>query len=213
MCMDSRLKEILRCFSRPRKAAATGRVVPQFLIVGLGNPGREYELTRHNIGFMVVEEMARRWNMRFKAPRRQVRLAFGEVAGAPVALLEPLAYMNLSGKPVALALIELALSPTQMLVIHDDVDLPLGRIRLRLKGSAAGHKGVQSIIDSLGTTEFARLRIGIGRPSNGDVKEYVLTPFSREEEVDVSDLLVRAISAVESYLSVGIEAAMNMYNR
>ena len=217
------LRGILRRFSGQGKAAPVTRaeenpqydspLKPRYLVVGLGNPGADYRLTRHNVGFRVVEQLARHWQLRFERPRKQARLAMGEVAGLPVALLEPLAYMNLSGKPVALALRELVLLPAAMLVVHDDVDLPLGRLRLRPRGSAAGHKGVQSLMDSLGTADFARLRVGIGRPGHGDVRDYVLTPFASDDEPAMEEVLEKAASAIECYLTAGVEAAMNEFNR
>lgn len=215
--MDGRLRLILDRVAgaapRPRPARYERRVVPERLIVGLGNPGAEYRRTRHNVGFMVVEELARRWDMRFKAPHNHARWANGVVQGVPVAIVEPLTFMNLSGRAVGAALKESQLSPTAMLVVHDDVDLPLGRIRLRFGGSAAGHKGIISIIDALGGQEFARLRIGIGRPAgSGDVRDYVLAPFEASEAEALRDTIERAASAIECYLTAGIEAAMNRFN-
>lgn len=207
------LQGILRRFSRKTRPAGSPRVRPARLVVGLGNPGSEYRRTRHNAGFLVVDELARRWNLRFGSPKKQARLALGEVAGVPVALLEPLTYMNVSGEAVARAQRELHLTAADVIVAYDDVDLPLGRIRLRPQGSAAGHKGILSIMGSLGTQEFARLRIGIGRPNGGDVRDYVLSPFTEDEEAVLADVLDRATAAIETFLTAGVDVAMNEHNK
>jgi len=186
---------------------------PSRLIVGLGNPGEEYRQTRHNVGFHVIEQLADRWHLSFHVPRNLSRLAYGLVAESPVALLQPLTYVNRSGESVAWVLNKLDLAPQDMLVVHDDIDLPLGRLRIRRGGSAGGHKGVQSIIDSVGSGEFARLRIGVGRPADGDVRAYVLSPFDACEAELVEGVISRAVGAIECYLRQGVEVAMNEYNR
>lgn len=206
--MAGALKGLLTKAVRSRRGAP----LAERLIVGLGNPGEEYCRSRHNVGFMVVERLAGRWRLPWQVPRNRSRLATGEVAGAQVALLEPLTYMNLTGHSVARVLRELGLSPEQAMVVHDDVDLPLGRLRLRRAGSAGGHRGVQSTIDLLGTAEFARLRVGVGRPLDGDVRQYVLAPFAPEEREELDQVLERAASALECWLAEGMEAAMNRYN-
>jgi peptidyl-tRNA hydrolase, PTH1 family len=212
--MDERVRQILRRFgSRPTPVGGT-TVRPRRLIVGLGNPGSEYRDTRHNAGFRAVEAFASRHRLRFGPARKQARVAAGEVGGLPVAILEPLTYMNASGEAVARALREFGLTPADVIVVYDDVDLPLGRLRLRTQGSAAGHKGVQSTIERLGTPDFARLRVGIGRPDgSGDVKDYVLSPFSRDEEATFASVLDRAVLAIETFLTEGAEAAMNQFNK
>jgi len=206
------IKDLVRHAVGRVREATQRQGAPCRLIVGLGNPGQEYLASRHNVGFRVVEELARRWHLDFRLPRNQSRLASGDVAGLRVAVLEPLTYMNLSGNCVARAVRQLGLTPEHVMVIHDDVDLPFGRLRLRSGGSAGGHRGVQSIIDLLGASDFARLRVGIGRPSDGDIREYVLSPFTQEEERNLDAVLGRAVSAIECYLTDGIEVAMNRYN-
>ncbi|MHB0875846.1 MAG: aminoacyl-tRNA hydrolase [Anaerolineae bacterium] len=211
--MDGRIQQILRRFGsrNPRVSGPTAH--PQRLIVGLGNPGSEYRGTRHNAGFRVVEEFASRRHFRFGPARKQARVAVGHVGDLTVALLEPLTYMNVSGEAIAKALREYNLTPADLLVVYDDVDLPLGRLRVRTQGSAAGHKGVLSTIERLGTADFARLRVGIGRPDGGDVKDYVLSPFSRDEEATFAGVLDRAVSAIETFLSEGVDVAMNQFNK
>lgn len=212
--MDGRLKQILRRFGAPGTRRGGGPVVrPQRLVVGLGNPGSEYRDTRHNAGFRAVEALGKRHDMRFGPARHQARVAVGDVGGVVVAILEPLTYMNLSGEAVSRALREFGLTPADMLVVYDDVDLPLGRMRLRAKGSAAGHKGVLSIIEHTGTPEFARLRLGIGHPGGNDVKDHVLTPFDRDEAAVFAAVLDRAVAAVECYVANGIDVAMNEFNK
>ncbi|NPV09055.1 MAG: aminoacyl-tRNA hydrolase [Anaerolineae bacterium] len=183
------------------------------LVVGLGNPGPEYRCTRHNVGFMVVERLAARWRLQWNRPRDQSRRAVGRVAERRIELMEPLTYMNLSGRPVARALARHGLSPSDLLLVHDDVDLPFGRLRLRPSGSAAGHRGVQSVIDALGTNEFPRLRVGIGRPNDEGVRDFVLSTFGPDERAQLEALLDRAVAAVETALGRGLEAAMNEFNR
>ena len=216
--MDTRLREVLRRFAWPtripgiRRGVARNAPTPRRMIVGLGNPGPEYRRTRHNVGFQVLDELAKRWKLRFEPPKKQARRALGEVAGAPVALLQPLSYMNLCGRPVSLALREYGLAPGDLLVAYDDIDLPFGRLRLRPRGGAAGHKGILSIIEYLGAQDFARLRIGVGRPDGGDVRDYVLTSFDQDQTAELGMVLDRAVSAIERYLADGLEAAMNEFN-
>jgi peptidyl-tRNA hydrolase, PTH1 family len=215
--MDGRLKDILDRMVHPagrtKPLRYERRVTPERLVVGLGSPGAEYRRTRHNVGFMAVEELAKRWDLRFKAPHNHARAASGVVSGVPTAIVEPLTFMNVSGRAVSAALRENRLVAAVMIVAHDDVDLPFGRIRLRPGGSAAGHRGIISIIESVGTQEFARLRLGIGRPSGmGDVRDYVLAPFEASESEGLRDTIQRAASAIECYLTDGMEAAMNRFN-
>lgn len=212
--MDERVRQILRRFGSRATPVGGASVRPRRLIVGLGNPGSEYRDTRHNAGFRAVERFASRHHLRFGPARKQARLAAGDVGGMPVAILEPLTYMNASGEAIARVLREFNLTPADVLVVYDDVDLPLGRLRLRAQGSAAGHKGVQSTIERLGTADFARLRVGIGRPAGGgDVKDYVLSPFSRDEEATFAAALDRAVLAIETFLAEGAEVAMNQFNK
>ncbi len=184
------------------------------MVVGLGNPGGEYRNTRHNVGFMVIEDMAARAGLKWTRPRNQARWARGCVADREVVLLEPLTFMNVSGKSVDWGLRHFGLKPAQMIVVHDDIDLPLGRLRLRPSGSSGGHRGVQSIIQVLGTQDFTRVRIGVGRPDDedDDVRDFVLSTFRPEESALMAKVLDRARSAVEAILARGAEAAMNEFN-
>lgn len=183
------------------------------LIVGLGNPGRRYVGTRHNLGFEVLEELGRRHGI--VPRRRKFRGALGQgmIAGHPVALLRPSTYMNLSGESVAPAMRFYRLPLTHLLVICDDVHLPPGQIRLRRSGSAGGHKGLISIIEHLDSQSFPRLRLGVGEPPPGlDQVAYVLTPFRRQELPAVREAIDLAADAVDSWAAEGIDAAMNRFN-
>lgn len=183
------------------------------LIVGLGNPGREYTKTRHNVGFMSVDRLAERWSLRFGRQRGRAEIAEGDVAGQRVILAKPQTFMNNSGDSVR-ALLKLSnLSPTDLLVIADDLDLPFGRLRLRDSGSSGGQRGIQSIINQLGTNQLVRLRVGIGRPPLGvDPVDYVLTPFTASERSALPEILDRLALGVEAYLSEGVARAMNLVN-
>jgi PTH1 family peptidyl-tRNA hydrolase len=186
---------------------------PAALIVGLGNPGKAYASHRHNVGFMVIQRLARAHSIRLDRRQRRVRLGQGTIAGHPALLAMPQTFMNLSGQAVRPLLRRYAISPTQMLVVYDDLDLPLGWLRLRPEGGSGGHKGMQSLIEHLGTRQFPRLRLGIDRPPGRmDPADYVLTPFRRDQQTRVDEVLDRAVTAVECWLREGIVAAMNAYN-
>ncbi len=182
------------------------------LVAGLGNPGREYAQTRHNVGFMVADELARRHDGAFKS-KFSGRLAEIRVDGLRLALLEPQLYMNVSGRSVAPAVQFFKVDPADLLVVHDEVDLELGRLQVREGGGLAGHNGLRSVAGSLGTSDFLRLRIGVGRPERGDrrpVADWVLSPF--EPDVDVEGLVTRAADAVEVIAREGLEVAQQQYN-
>ncbi|SRR5579875_2567403 len=183
------------------------------LIVGLGNPGREYSKTRHNIGFLSVDTLAEHWGLCFGRQRGRAEIAEGEVCGQRVILAKPQTFMNNSGDSVR-ALLKLSnLTPTDLLVITDDLDLPFGRLRLRDSGSSGGQRGIQSIINQLGTSQFARLRVGIGRPPPGiDPVDYVLSPFTPSERRALPEILDRLVKGIETYLCEGIVKAMNLVN-
>lgn len=184
------------------------------LIVGLGNPGIRYARTRHNIGFLVIDRLSDRWGIPVRKEKWKGLTGEGHVRGERVVLLKPETYMNLSGESVRPAMDWLKCGTEELLIIYDDLDLPPGRIRLRMKGSAGGHKGVQSIIDHLGTREFNRIRIGIGRPDGPvSVPDYVLSPFTGEEEEKMADAVDRSCSAVEMWLDKPFPEVMNVYNR
>ena len=182
------------------------------LVVGLGNPGREYERTRHNVGWLVVDELARRhggsWRSKFSGSLAEVR-----VDGSKLALLKPETYMNESGRSVAAATRFFKVPAESLLVVHDDVDLEPGRLQARRGGGLAGHNGLRSLGQHLGTQDFLRLRIGVGRPGRGDprpVKDWVLSPFAPEEDADA--LVTRAADAVETIVRDGLEAAQQRFN-
>jgi len=178
------------------------------LIVGLGNPGRIYQRTRHNIGFMVLSRLAKKKGLKFDRKYCKSRIAEGE----GLILAKPYTYVNLSGKAVKALLQKLSITPQEMLVICDDVALPFGRIRIRRKGSDGGHNGLRSIIKEIGTEDFPRLRVGIGKEGIKDLVEYVLGEFDKEEEKILEKILEVAVEAVECVLEEGIESAMNKYN-
>ena len=182
------------------------------LVAGLGNPGGGYARTRHNVGFLVADELARRHDGSFRS-KFNGQLAEVRLDGLRLALLKPETYMNVSGKSVAAARKFFKVDPADLLVVHDDVDLVPGRLQARLGGGLAGHNGLRSIASSLGTQEFVRLRIGVGRPERGDprpVADYVLSEF--EPEVDVDALVARSADAVESLARDGLDATQSRYN-
>ncbi|MGB9613174.1 MAG: aminoacyl-tRNA hydrolase [Candidatus Margulisiibacteriota bacterium] len=184
-----------------------------FLVVGLGNPGPEYEDTRHNLGFKVVEELARRLGIKELKEKHRSFIGEGKVGDHKVILVEPQTFMNNSGLAVRGLLQWYKLKPKNLILIYDDVDLEVGQIRIREKGGAAGHHGVESVINSIGTSEFARVRIGIGRENpSADVTEYVLQkiPSSQRETIDAA--IISAADAVEEIISSGLASAMNKFN-
>ncbi len=182
------------------------------LIVGLGNPGPQYARNRHNTGFRCLRRLAKAHDLEFRS-RKRARIASGTIAGRPVLLVRPRTFMNESGQAVAPLVHFYQVPPDRLLVIYDDLDLPLGTLRLRPKGGSGGHRGMQSIIDALGSQDFPRLRIGIGRPPEGiDPADYVLQDFSPEEEAIIEEVLERAVAAIETWLVEGIDEAMTRFN-
>jgi len=197
----------MRFFRRGESASTL-----DLLVAGLGNPGREYAATRHNVGFMVADELARRlggsWRAKFSGDLAEVRLN-----GLRLALLKPQTFMNESGRSVGAAARFFKVEPEDLVVVHDEVDLEPGRLQARLGGGLAGHNGLRSVAQHLGTPEFGRLRIGVGRPERGDprpVADFVLSEFS--PELDVDSLVARAADAVESVATEGLEEAQNRFN-
>jgi len=183
------------------------------LVVGLGNPGRRYAGTRHNIGWRVVEKVAERHRGAHFIEEGWAETARVAMAGKTVLLAKPETYVNLSGTAVADLRKRHRVPPGQILVMYDDLDLPVGQLRLRMKGGHGGHNGMRSVIEALGTPEFPRLRIGIGRPPEGvDPAEHVLTRFTEEEARLMEEVVDRAADAVEVFVRQGIEAAMNTFN-
>jgi PTH1 family peptidyl-tRNA hydrolase len=182
------------------------------LIVGLGNPGREYEHTRHNVGFQVAEELAHRYRVTLKNHAKwKARAAKIADIGDGVLLAEPTTFMNLSGWAVREIADFHKLEPADVLVVVDDADLPLGRLRMRTSGSAGGHNGLKSVIQELGTVEFPRLRVGVGRQA-GELKNHVLGRFSVDEKTQIDAAVKRAADAAELFAKENILAAMNRFN-
>ena len=183
------------------------------LIVGLGNPGPEYARTRHNAGFLCVEELARRGGLKWERPRLKAAQARGKLAGRDVVLAKPQTYMNLSGTSVA-QLVKWYKTPlSDLLIVYDELDLPFGQLRLRAGGSAGGHNGLTSVLQQLRTSEVPRLRIGVGRPEWGEPKGYLLSRFTKEQTERLPALIDRAADAAELWLREGLIAAMNRYNQ
>jgi len=185
------------------------------LIVGLGNPGREYRDTRHNVGFMVVEEVARRYALSWAQAPSQVPDAFiaKRYGTDPVLLAKPLTFMNLSGDAVAAVTRYYDVAAEDLLVVVDEVSLPFGKLRARARGSAGGHNGLKSVIERLGTTEFSRLRLGVGRgDGRRDLANHVLSTFERSERAELESFITRAADAAEMFAAEGIIKVMNTYN-
>ena len=182
-----------------------------WVITGLGNPGRKYSRTRHNVGFMVVEEFAKRFEIDFK-DRDKYRIGRGSIEGSAVILLEPLLYMNRSGTAVREVLKKFNVPPENLMVIHDDLDMEKGRLRIRKTGSSGGHKGVQSIIQDIGTRDFVRLKVGIGREEGLPAEEFVLRKFGRQEVNIMKDTIQEATEAIRSIIVGGADKAMNKFN-
>jgi PTH1 family peptidyl-tRNA hydrolase len=184
-----------------------------YLIVGLGNPGREYEATRHNVGFRVMDELARRHNLSFGKLERKALSASGTVRGKRVILSKPQTYMNLSGESVRSVLDFYKVEIARVLIVADDLDLPLGTLRLRMSGSAGGQNGLKNIIQHLGTQDFNRLRFGIGRPPGKmQARDYVLAPFKGDDAILAAQVIDRAADAAETWLVDGIDLAMTRHN-
>jgi PTH1 family peptidyl-tRNA hydrolase len=184
------------------------------LIVGIGNPGPEYAKTRHNVGFRVLDALAKRLNVSKQEARFRGVYAAAPIGDLKVGLLKPLTYVNLSGQAVSEAVKQLNLQPEQILVVLDDAQLPLGKLRMRPKGSSGGHKGLQSIIDALQTEEIPRLRVGIGSPPEGvDMVTFVLSPFEDDEELVIGEAVERAADAAIVWATEGINAAMQKFNK
>lgn len=189
-----------------------GRDNGPFLICGLGNPGRKYEGNRHNVGFQIIDRLAERWQLEFRRMRFKAYVTQGQIAGAKAILAKPMTFMNDSGQAVVPLLHWHKLDATQLLVVYDDLDLPLGQIRLRPSGSDGGHKGIRSIIRQLGSRDFSRVRVGIGRPEYGEPHQYVLNDFGPDQEVPIRQAYDEAIEAIEYWIQHGIQATMNEFN-
>jgi peptidyl-tRNA hydrolase, PTH1 family len=184
------------------------------LVVGLGNPGRSYQKTRHNLGYRVVDFLAEKHKTKFKGGKGEYFYCRVLVEGRKVYLLKPLTFMNASGQAVFDSLRFFDLTPPELFVICDDVALPFGTLRIREKGSGGGHKGLRSIIYQLGTEEFPRLRLGIGpAPEGVDLEDFVLQRFKKEEEKSVEELIQKGSQALESSIILGVRESMNRFNK
>ncbi|MBX7066941.1 MAG: aminoacyl-tRNA hydrolase [Parachlamydiales bacterium] len=189
-------------------------VVAQFLIVGLGNPGKTYERTRHNIGFEAVDILARKHGLEFKKQLKfKGSLAEGKIGEDEVRILKPLTFMNLSGESVALVMRYFQIDLSRLLILVDDVALPLGQLRIRINSGSGGHNGLKSVEECLQTNRYPRLRIGVGDRDHGDLSDHVLGRFSKEEETLLPSVLERVVQAVEIWLDEGLTSAMNYANK
>ena len=184
------------------------------LIVGLGNPGKQYEKTRHNVGFEVIDVLANKWSISLDQAKHKGIYGMGVVNGEKVILLKPLTYMNLSGESIAEVMNFFKIEIEDFVVMYDDLDLPPGKIRLRQKGSAGGHNGIKSTIAHLGTQDFNRIRVGIGRPSVPmSITDYVLGRFTVEEWSDISQSIEKSANACEAWVNSSFLQVMNEYNQ
>lgn len=188
------------------------RSAPKWLILGLGNPGEEYEETRHNIGFAVVDTLAHRHHIALTGRLPALLWGRGRLGATEVLLAKPRTYMNLSGLAAVEALKQWSLAPEQLLVILDDVALPLGTVRVRKRGSDGGHKGLRSILTALKTQDVPRVRVGIGQPRRGEIVDFVLSRFTQAEWPVALEGIERAANAVEVIVTEGLEVAMNRFN-
>jgi len=185
------------------------------LIVGLGNPGRAYANNRHNIGFICLNHLARTHAVKFDRKKGGARIGMGRIAGNEVVLAKPQTYVNQSGKSVSQLVKKFNISLDELIVIHDDLDLPLGKIRLSYASSSGGHKGIDSIISYLESQNFIRIRVGIGRPaeaSEDEIIDYVLSDFTAEQKQAIAQAIPKVTEAILCLLTEGLEAAMNRYN-
>jgi peptidyl-tRNA hydrolase, PTH1 family len=185
----------------------------RWLVAGLGNPGKTYARNRHNAGFMTADLLAARMGTGFKRDRSRSQLATGRLAGLPVLLAKPMTYMNDSGRPVASACVFYKIRPSHVVIVYDELDLPFGSIRLKRGGGDNGHNGARSVTAALGTRDYYRVRIGIGRPPGQmDPAHFLLSDFSRAERDEVPLLIERAADAVEALLGSGLAAAQNRFH-
>lgn len=186
---------------------------PAKIIVGLGNPGPRYAASRHNVGFHVLDRLAEKHHLKFSRRRFNARLAEGAITNTRVLLVEPQTFMNLSGEAIAKVVASQRVPLSAIIVVYDDLDLPLGKLRLRAHGSAGGHHGMESIIAKIHSADFPRLRVGIGRPDSREDVDHVLGGFTEDELKTMNATYARAVEAIETWLNEGIEKAMNGFNR
>lgn len=183
---------------------------PVWMIVGLGNPGGEYRGTRHNVGFEVVDRLKEKYKIRY-GTRHRAQVGLGSIGGVPILLVKPLTYMNLSGNAVAPLARQYEIAPDHILVVADDLDLPLGRVRLKPKGSHGGHNGHKSLISALRSQEYPRIKIGIGK-AGGDTIDHVLSGFDRDERAIAEEAIQAAVEGVEAVVREGLDKGMNIVN-
>jgi len=183
-----------------------------WLIVGLGNPGADYARSRHNVGFLILDELARRRNQSIKRRRWESLYSEGSLGGEPITLIKPLSFMNESGRPVKAWLEKRSVPPERLVVIHDDLDLAFGRIKVLARRGHGGHRGVRFIQEEIETDAFPRVRVGIGRPGTGDEVDFVLSPFDEAEAQVLPEFLSRGADAVEEIVERGVGSAMNRFN-
>lgn len=203
-------KEFVHNLTHPHRGTPAGETL--YLIVGLGNPGREYERHRHNVGFQCVDHLARQHHIEMKKRRFKALWGEGEIAGRRVILAKPLTFMNESGQAVGPLSRYYKVSPERLIVIYDDIDLAFGKIRVRPDGSSGGHNGIKSLIQHLGNDDFIRIRIGIGRPAYGDPADYVLSDFSPDQQPVIEQAYEVVEEIVRCILTEGVHQAMNRYN-
>jgi PTH1 family peptidyl-tRNA hydrolase len=184
------------------------------LVVGLGNPGEDYARTPHNLGFLVVDRLAVHHSIRVTRKDSRALVGIGEISGQPVMLAKPQTFMNLSGTSVEPLMQKYELTPQELVLVYDELDLPWGALRIKPRGSSANHNGVESVIRSLGTRDFARVRLGVhpGHPIR-DGADYLLSPFRRQQEKELDELVGYAADAVSSIIAEGVEKAMTKFNR
>jgi len=182
-----------------------------WLIAGLGNPGSRYEKTRHNAGFLALEEFLRSQKFEFKE-KEDYKIAKGSLGDEKIIFLEPLTFMNRSGAPVRKIMQKSNIVPENLIVIHDDLDLETGKLKIRTKGSSGGHKGIESIIQNIGTREFIRIKIGIGRDPLVPTEKYVLSKFRKDEAQLIKAAIEKAVEALHTIIKDGVEKAMNKFN-
>ena len=182
------------------------------LIVGLGNPGREYEKTRHNIGYIYIDELAKKLSLEFKE-KFKGEFVKTKINNKDVILLKPLTYMNLSGESVIQVVNYYHIEPEDILVIHDDLDMEIGKIKLKENGSSGGHNGIKNIILHLGSEKFKGLKVGISNDKLGDTKDYVLGKFSKEEEIMIDSIKEKMVNILEDYFKLSFIDLMSKYNR
>ena len=185
-----------------------------FLVAGLGNPGEEYALTPHNMGFLTVDRLAERHGIRVTRKDSRALIGLGEIDGQPVMLAKPQTFMNLSGTSLQPLMEKHSIGLDRLVVVYDELDLGWGALKIKMKGSAAGHNGMKSVIGSLGTSEIVRVRLGVhpGRPLKGGM-DYLLAPIKRSQRTELDDFIGYAADAVRSIIAEGVEKAMTKYNR